>query len=346
MLQGYQIGIIAGTELYLADEYGGIDIGGMHNQKPSTKDRELFVSNYALGGVLGAIFGSLFSDWVGRKWTGILGDVFIAIGFVVVILADGIFVGIIGRITSGFGQGLQNFAIPLYLNEVGTNKYNKIISAYYTLMIGGGMIFGLNLSIPFRHDWKFLYEIGLIECAVLAVFIFMLPESQVFFMNNDQDDEAKKVVLRGVEKPEDADWYMRQLKLERRFYWSKKVDYLAKCRDLFGTYGKSFGIAIILATFSQLVGTSAFLNYGPEVIKMTGSTLEDKEVDESADILDNFIIIAFVLGNLISAYLIYHVGRRWIILIAIPAAFSSAACLAYFMYEANYGDDDEPDQGI
>lgn len=209
LLQGYQIGIIAGTELSLSDEYGGIDIAGLHNQKPSTKDRELFVSNYALGGVLGAIFGSVLSDWVGRKWTGIIGDAFIALGFIIIILADGILVGTLGRITSGFGQGLQNFAIPLYLNEVGTNKYNKIISAYYTLMIGGGMIFGLNLSIPFRHDWKFLYEIGLIEAAVLAVFIFLLPESQVFFMNNDQDDEAKKVVLRGVENPEDADWYMR-----------------------------------------------------------------------------------------------------------------------------------------
>jgi hypothetical protein len=91
-----------------------------------------------------------------------------------------------------------------------------------------------------------------------------------------------------------------------------------------------------------LIGTSAFLYYGPEIIEMTDADVTDiVEKEESADILDNFIICAFVLGNLISAYLIYHTGRKWIVLIALPTALVTALSLAYTMHEANYGDEDE-----
>lgn len=36
ILQGYQVGIIAGTELLIGDEYSGIDLGDIHEDKPST----------------------------------------------------------------------------------------------------------------------------------------------------------------------------------------------------------------------------------------------------------------------------------------------------------------------
>jgi len=51
--------------------------------------------------------------------------------------------------------------------------------------------------------------------------------------------------------------------------------------------------------------------------------------------------VAFVAGNLISAFLIYKIGRRWIVLTALPFAIASGFTLAYTMYEANYGDEDE-----
>lgn len=58
------------------------------------------------------------------------------------------------------------------------------------------------------------------------------------------------------------------------------------------------------------------------------------------------MIGAFVLGNLISAFMIYKVGRRWIVLSALPFAIVAGGVLAYTMYEANYGDDDEKDNDV
>lgn len=116
---------------------------------------------------------------------------------------------------------------------------------------------------------------------------------------------------------------------------------------MFGTYLKPFLIALALASFNQFIGTSAFLYYGPEIFEMTDADVSDiMEKEESADILDNFLIGAFVLGNLVSAYMIYKVGRRWIVLTALPVAFFTALSLSFTMHEANYGDEDEPDEKV
>lgn len=58
------------------------------------------------------------------------------------------------------------------------------------------------------------------------------------------------------------------------------------------------------------------------------------------------MIVAFVVGNLVSAFLIYKVGRRWIVLTALPFAVGAGLVLAYTMYEANYGDEDEQDNDV
>lgn len=70
--------------------------------------------------------------------------------------------GFIGRTITGLGSGFQSFAIPLYLNEVGNPRWNKVVTACFTLFTGVGMLTGLNLAIPFRHHWKILFEFGFI----------------------------------------------------------------------------------------------------------------------------------------------------------------------------------------
>lgn len=144
-----------------------------------------------------------------------------------------------------------------------------------------------------------------------------------------------------------AEYELKKYKYERRFYHNEKVDYGKKCSDLFGTYLKPFMLAIGLASFNQFVGTSAFLYYGPEIIENSNADVSDLwEKEMSADILDNFIIGAFVVGNLLSAFLIYSWGRRKLVLTGLPIAFFSALALAWTMHEANYGDEDEADEKV
>lgn len=151
-------------------------------------------------------------------------------------------------------------------------------------------------------------------------------------INNGDDDGALDVLKRGLEE-EEAALELEKIKYEKQFFIAEKTAWADKCGDILTTYLWPFTIALTLALFSQLVGTSAFLYYGPEVLKdadvdVTGIL----EHDESADILDNFLVAAFVLGNLISAFLIYKTGRRLIVLTALPTAVISGLVLSYTMY--------------
>jgi len=79
-----------------------------------------------------------------------------------------------------------------------------------------------------------------------------------------------------------------------------------KYRDLCGTYKYPLFICLGLAFFAQAVGTSAFLYYGAEIFYETQADIDGiEERQESAIILDDFVLGFFVLGNLISAFVIY-----------------------------------------
>ena len=108
ILQGYQIGIIAGLELYIPDEYKGIVVGEDGSETTgtngtSTKEREFFVSFYAIGAAVGTFFGGQLCDTFGRRNITIFGDFIIAGGFLIIIFTQMISLGFIGRTVSGLG---------------------------------------------------------------------------------------------------------------------------------------------------------------------------------------------------------------------------------------------------
>lgn len=347
IIQGFQIGAVAGSELSISDEYSGANIGDLHEAKPNTQEREIFVSIYALGAAAGALFGGQACDSLGRKTVTIIGTSLIAMGFIIIIISQDICSGFIGRLVGGIGQGIISFSVPLYLNEVGSQSFNKIIVAVMSLFQGTGMLGGLNLAIPFQHHWKAIYEFGLIPCALLIVIQACMPESQFYYINQGRDDDALEVLKIGLSE-EDAQYEIKKLRYEKRFFFNKSVTYGKKCSDIFGgVYTKPFVIAITLASLSQLVGTSAFLYYGPEIIEQSQVDISDAiPRDLSAIIFDNFILGSFTSGNFLSAMVISKLGRRSIVLYILPIAFFSTIGLAYTMHEANYGDEDEQDFNI
>jgi len=171
-----------------------------------------------------------------------------------------------------------------------------------------------------------------------------LPESQSYYVNNGKFEEASEVLKRGL-PDDDAALELARLKYEKQFFISDKVSMGKKYRDLFGVYTRPLFICFGLAFFAQAVGTSAFLYYGAEIFYETQADIEGiEERQESAIILDDFVLGFFVIGNLISAFVIYKAGRKLMMLIALPVAFVALLLLAYTMKEANYGDDDDQNE--
>lgn len=110
------------------------------------------------------------------------------IGFILIIISGGILGGIFGRFVAGIGQGINSFAIPIWLCEVGRSTYTKIIMAVFQSFSSGGILLGLNLCIPFGHHWKWLYVGACAPVILLVIFMLFMPESPTYLIVEDQDD--------------------------------------------------------------------------------------------------------------------------------------------------------------
>jgi hypothetical protein len=173
-----------------------------------------------------------------------------------------------------------------------------------------------------------------------------LPESQSYYINKGDNETALEVIKVGL-GDQDAEFELARLKYEKQFFVSDKISLGRKYKDLCTVFAKPLWICLGLSFFGQAVGTSAFLYYGAEIFYETQADLEGiDERQESALILDDFVLGAFVIGNLISAFIIYKAGRKLMMLIALPFAFVALLLLAYTMKEANYGDDEDTDEGV
>lgn len=262
-------------------------------------------------------------------------DVFICVGLLWIVFIPSMYLGWVGRAITGFGSGISSFAVPLYISEIVPDKYNKKLVAFYGIFSSVGLVGGLNLAIPFRHHWKILFEVGCAPAAIQLIIVFFLPESQNYYINNGNDAEALKVIKLGMSDV-DAERELRKLKFERKFYVSEVMTSGRKWKDLIYIYWYPLIIVTGLSFFSQAIGTAAFIYYGPEIILNTHTDIDEiEEEEESAVILDNVIVLSFAIGNLASAYIIAHTGRKMMILIALPVAWVALLVLSYTMYEAN-----------
>ena len=78
----------------------------------------LVFSIYAIGGLIGALFGAPASDTFGRRFGMFIGSAFVVVGVIVEVTAShvGQFIG--GRFLIGFGVTISGIAGPVYLVEV------------------------------------------------------------------------------------------------------------------------------------------------------------------------------------------------------------------------------------
>lgn len=128
------------------------------------------------------------------------GAILVVIGYLVIIFSGGILGGIYGRVIAGIGSGCNTFALPLWLLEVSMSELKKITIAIFNLMNGSGMLVGLNLCIPFRHHWKWLYIGGFIPIGLLILFWIFMSESPVYLLVNERDDEVLEALKKGLDE--------------------------------------------------------------------------------------------------------------------------------------------------
>ena len=253
------------------------------------------------GTVLGAIFGGIPTNKIGRKntllWIGVL-FLFSAIGSA---FANNPFVFAAFRFVGGLGVGASTIAAPAYISEIAPAKDRGKLVAFYqfNIVLGILMAFLSNylLNDMGENSWRWMMGVQAIPSVIYILLIISISESPRWLLSKLKNDEARRVLqLMGQE----ADYEKIKEEIDKDNKDASKVNdtiFLKK-------YRTPLVLAFLMAFFNQLSGINAFLYYSSRIFQEAG-------LGESTALLSSIGIgVVNLLFTLLGVFLIDKLGRK------------------------------------
>ncbi len=285
-----------------------------------------FIMSMALWGtVIGALFGGIPCDRIGRKktlfWIGVLYLVS-ALGSA---LAWNPYVFSFFRFIGGVGVGASSVAAPTYIAEIASAKQRGRLVASYQFNIVFGILIAF-LSNYFigkwieENAWRWMLGVEAIPALIYTLLVLGVPNSPRWLMTKRRDEGGARAVLMNVYPKEEVDRAIRAIKESFRERVHSNV--------FSGKYTKSLILAFLLAMFNQLSGINFVLYYAPRLLKAAGIGAEDALLQSTS------IGVVNLIFTLVGVYLIDRAGRKRLMLIGSIGYIISLGVVAWAYYAA------------
>ncbi|BGP18201.1 hypothetical protein JCM10213_007829 [Rhodosporidiobolus nylandii] len=192
---GYINGVNASREFIRAIE--GPDATAL-----SSSNKSLIVSILSAGTFFGALIAGDLADKIGRRPTIILGCTIYLAGVVIqMFAATALATIVIGRLVAGVGVGFVSATIILYMSEICPKKVRgALVSGYQFAITIGIMIASIVCNYTQDREDSGAYRIPIgIQFAwglILAIGLFLLPESPRYFIKKGRLDDARDALVR------------------------------------------------------------------------------------------------------------------------------------------------------
>ncbi|XP_046472299.1 facilitated trehalose transporter Tret1-like [Neodiprion pinetum] len=162
---------------------------------PLTTDEVSWVASLMnVGRLLGAIFGCIGVEWIGRKRTLTIVGFPMILAWICIIVADSVAWLYASRLLAGLSLGISFSSFPIFLGEISSPK---IRGTLVTLSVSGmavgtltGNIMGANLSMTI-----FSY-ISLVPNVCFVLLFLWLSESPHFLVRDGKTEDAMKSIIR------------------------------------------------------------------------------------------------------------------------------------------------------
>ena len=253
------------------------------------------------GTVLGAIFGGIPTNKIGRKntllWIGIL-FLFSAIGSA---FANNPFVFAAFRFIGGLGVGASTIAAPAYISEIAPAKDRGKLVAFYQFNIVLGILVAFLSNYLLKdigeNSWRWMMGVQAFPAIIYLLLVLFIPKSPRWLLSKFKNDEARKVLqLMGQE----ADYE----KMKKEIELDNENAALANDNIFLKKYRTPLLLAFLMAFFNQLSGINAFLYYSSRIFQEAG-------LGESTALLSSIGIgVVNLLFTLLGVFLIDKLGRK------------------------------------
>ena len=254
------------------------------------------------GTVIGAIFGGIPTNKLGRKqtlfWIGVLYTLS-AVGSAMV---NGPYTFAFFRFLGGLGVGASTIAAPAYISEIAPAKDRGRLVALYQFNIVLGILIAFLSNYLLRNvgdnAWRWMIGVEAIPAFLYTILVLTVPKSPRWLLMKGRESEANDVL-----KMINLDQSIGEMNAE--IYQHKQDDQKNGKENIFmKKYRFPLKLAFLIAFFNQFSGINAFLYYAPRIFEEAG-------LGESTALLSSIGIgITNLIFTIIGVALIDRLGRK------------------------------------
>jgi sugar porter (SP) family MFS transporter len=252
------------------------------------------------GTVIGAIFGGIPTNTLGRKKTLLIIGILFSISAAGSALSNDPFVFAFFRFLGGLGIGASTIAAPAYISEIAPAKdRGRLVGLYQFNIVLGILIAFLSnylLSDVGPNAWRWMLGVQVFPSIIYTLMAFSIPESPRWLYSMLRIEEAK-VIFDKIGSKEDVQSILDDLSNNSNGTPLNENIFMKK-------YRFQLILVFLIAAFNQLSGINAFLYYAPRIFEEAGLGAKTALL---SSIGIGFINLIFTL---IGVYLIDRLGRR------------------------------------
>ncbi|OAA75969.1 Sugar/inositol transporter [Akanthomyces lecanii RCEF 1005] len=209
---GYINGVTASKIFYEAVE-------GVGATKLSDPNNSLIVSILSCGTFFGALIAGDMADWMGRKWTVILGCLIYAVGVAIqMITSPSHALGpiVAGRLIAGLGVGFESAIVILYMSEICPRKVRGALVSGYQFCITIGLMLAaivVNYTSKIENTSSYRIPIGIQFpwAAILGFGLMFLPESPRYYIKKGKVAKAVQSIAKLRGQPENSEFVQSEV---------------------------------------------------------------------------------------------------------------------------------------
>ncbi len=262
----------------------------------------LVVMGTALWGtVIGAIFGSIPTNRIGRKKTLVLIGLLFCVSSIGAALAIGPISFAFFRFIGGLGIGASTIAAPTYVSEIAPpDKRGRLVAMYqFNIVFGILIAYTSNYFLQDigEHAWRWMVGVPLIPSIIYSVLVLGVPESPRWLLEYKNAKEKAIKILRQINPDVDPELEIAAVENEKSHEATGESIFMKKYRG-------PLMLAFFIAFFNQLSGINAFLYYAPRIFEIAG-------LEKSASFLSSVGIgVVMLIFTMLGITFIDKFGRK------------------------------------
>lgn len=314
-LFGFDTAVISGAEKAIQQLWG-----------LSAFEHGFTISIALIGTVLGAMFGGIPSDRLGRRQTLRWIAVLYLVSAVGAALAPSWVPFMVFRFLGGLGVGASSVTAPLYISEISpANSRGKLVGLFQFNIVFGILAAYLSnylLANAGDFSWRLMLGVQAVPAVAFLVFLYQVPESPRWLLLHGRLAEGREVLRIISAETVDADvaailTAQAQGTGQHESLWARQ-------------YRTPVLLAIAFAFFNQVSGINAIIYYAPRIFEMTGLGQGAALLSSAGIGLVNFIF------TLLGVNVIDRFGRRKLMLVGSLGLIATLGLVARAFYAQQF----------